>query len=142
MLFCTVIFCGCGDDSEKTVSLYLIDADGACVECTIRTNASDFAELLEEKKAELLVEYEISTYGMYITSICGWEMPESSYVEILVSFHSVEGNIMTFTDPESGYNSHYVCLNGAECDSAIVGASFLPVVDGETYVLKITTYSF
>ncbi len=144
MLVLSLVFaCGCvdkGDKVTKRVTVYLVDADGGSVECTINTTGETLEALLIEKQEELGIEYEDSTYGMYITSIRGWEMPSNGFVSILVSFDSVEGSSVKYTDAESVYNYHYVCQNGVECDSSLFGAAGLPIVNGATYVLIILTY--
>lgn len=137
----SLVLCGCGDKKvSKRVTIYLVDADRSAVECTAVTTGDNFADLLVEKQNELGIKYEDSAYGMYITSIRGWEMPANSFVSVLASFRTVEGSDAIYTDPSSQYNLHYVCMNGAECDSTLVGASSLPLVDGATYVLIIVRY--
>lgn len=73
----SLVLCGCGDKKvSKRVTIYLVDADRSAVECTAVTTGDNLADLLVEKQNELGIEYEDSAYGMYITSIRGWECPQ------------------------------------------------------------------
>ena len=142
ILTLTCILAGCPEETGgvKSVTVYLVNGENVR-EFTFETDAKNLGTLIRARNTELGISYQESTYGMYISSVKGWEIDfNTQFVSILVSFNTVAGDFMIYTDPASEYNVHYVCANGAECDSATVGTDSLPIVDGATYVIYLTYF--
>ena len=138
----TCVLAGCPQENGdiKSVTVYLVNGESV-QEFTFETDAKTLGTLIRARNTELGITYQESTYGMYITSVKDWEIDTNSqFVSVLVSFNKIEGDLMIYTDPASDYNVHYVCANGAECDSSTVGADSLPVVNGATYVLYLASF--
>ncbi|MEG1710645.1 MAG: hypothetical protein RR054_05605 [Clostridia bacterium] len=128
------------DNAVKNITLYLVNGENVTEYC-FKSKAADLGMLIDEHKTDLKAEWTESSMGKYLTAIGGWNIKsDSQYISILVSFNKIEGNYIIFTDPSSAYNTHYEAKNGAKCDSSTVGASSLPLVDGETYVLILLSF--
>ncbi len=100
-----------GVEGEKEVSLQVIvDKENINEEFTFQTDHEFFGELLEEEQETLKLSYdEHSTLGMMITGALGYEVDSSSeYFHILVN----------------GEDAEY-------------GASGIPLIDGDEYVLEL-----
>lgn len=118
------------DDSYKRVTIQIVDEEnGYSKTFYIRTNAASLAELIKEKD-EWGIIYEEGSWGMYIKGVNNSEVDSGHWVSILTS----DAN---YYDASSTYNDEYTAKNGVACISSSVGADYLALADGETYVIIV-----
>ena len=104
------LFLGGGQQGAKQVALTVTGADGETLyDDTVRTDVQTLGELLDEKE---LATFQDSSYGRYITGVCG-----------LVA-------------DEGAQQWWYIGING---EDAQVGADDLTIADGDSVVLTLKT---
>lgn len=122
------------DESYKTVTVEIVDeVNGYNKTFYIRTNAASLADLIDEKEEWRIIYSGSPHSNMYITGVNGITAPNGYWVSLLTSDTD-------YQDTASPYKTEYTAKNGALCITTPVGASSLPLVDGETYVIIVIAY--
>lgn len=131
----STLLSACGDGDAK-VKLLKNDEKLVVIEA-IETSGS-LEDALKELKADGKLDYESTTgeYGFYLVSINGY-VPDASKNEfwsIYTTLGEYEG--VSYSSVEFGVYEY----EGNSCASASYGISGLPLIEGEIYVLTISTY--
>ncbi len=122
------------DDSYKTVTIQIVDEEnGYDKTFNVRTNASSLADLIKDKEEWGILYTEDLVFGMFFTGVNDTEAPIGYWVSVLSSDEN-------YYDTSSSYNTEYTAKNGILCITTTVGASFLPLIHGEIYVIIVIPY--
>lgn len=142
-------FAGCGkqvkivstDDGKTKSAVFVASSD--VMELTVQTSLADYLEALQEKD-ELQYVAENSTYGLYITSVNG--QAESTDANgshgwswmVYTDLVTIEGDKAIYSNAEFGTYEY----EGKTLNSASYGISELPCVEGYTYALVYSEWSY
>ena len=123
---------------EKTVTVKIVNGENV-QSFTIDTNVLYFSDvfvlLVNEKKVS--AKYSYSAYGMYVTEIDGTAMTPTQYWAL---FSDVEDELVSALTSTSDFDKPYE-MDGKSYYSALVGASSMPCLDGQTYLWVLTDYA-
>lgn len=113
-----------GDDSSKNINIKIQTSENVILNEKFKTNAKTLEELLIElnQNKNIILEYQDSEYGMYITGLGKDE---------LFKENPSEGLYWTF---ESSNNK--VCLENEFCPAA----SSLEIADGDEFSFNLISY--
>ena len=125
-------------DGEKTVTVKIVNGENV-QSFTVETNVLYFSDvfvlLVNEKKVN--AKYSYSSYGMYVTEIDGAEMTQTQYWAL---YSDVEDELVSAITSTSDFDKPYE-IDGKSYYSALVGASGMPCLDGQTYLWVLTDYA-
>ncbi len=117
--------------TEKMIVMSIESSDG-------KANAFNALRSLQEQGV-IDFEYQDSTYGAYVTSING--KAEQILSSTLTSSEGYSWKFYT-SDREYAYDSPSVTFEGKVCGLSSLGASTLPVKEGEIYVWVYEYYHY
>jgi len=125
-------------DGDKTVTVKIVNG-GDVQSFTVETNVLYFSDvfvlLVNEKKVN--AKYSYSSYGMYVTEVDGTAMTATQYWAL---YSDVEDELVSALTSTSDFDKPYE-MDGKSYYSAIVGASGMPCLDGQTYLWVLTDYA-
>ncbi len=140
-----------GDDSQKTVSVYLLAPDcnsspDVLKSFEVTTTAANVHDLLLQLKGEKKISYAFSesSYGAYITSLGyydGETLTDMSYnasTQFIAVYHSIDRADLI----DYGQSSNFFDLATFNFKSSYAGISSLPVENGEAYAFMVNTFSW
>lgn len=135
MVALSMLLSACGD---RDVKVKLLKNDEKLVVIEAIDTGGSLEDALKELKADGKLEYDGSTseYGFYLNSINGY-VPDASKNEFWAIYTTLgEYEDVSYSSVEFGVYEY----NGKICASASYGISGMPLVEGEIYVLTISTY--
>ncbi|MBS5842964.1 MAG: hypothetical protein KIC77_05720 [Clostridiales bacterium] len=134
MLF---VFAACKNETSSDYSVILENMENLVVIEATKTDGS-LEDALKSLKENGELEYEGSTgdYGFYLTSVNGYipDVQKNEYWALYSTLGEYEG--VTYSDTEFGQYEY----NGKICAAASYGVSGMPLVEGELYVLAVSSY--
>ena len=137
MALTTIVFAACGSKTTQDgVSLLESRNRLVVIEATKTGGSLEDALKIFKEAGELDYSGSISEFGLYLTSVNGYEANASAneYWAIYSTLGEYGG--VTYSNPEYGTYEY----NGISCASASYGISGMPLVEGELYIITIATY--
>lgn len=124
--------CG-GDAAAKVVSA---TETAVVIQCSADGGTLEDALNVLQEAGELSYSGSSGEYGLYITEVNGRSADDASseYWAIYTTLGEADGVVYSSTE----YGSYD--YNGTVCASASYGASGLPMIEGEIYILALETY--
>lgn len=131
---CLFIFVSCVDSVSVKAEL-LEKSDKLVVIKAVETGGS-LEDALKALKNRGDLDYEgtVGDYGLYLSSLNGYEIKNNEFFAIYSTLGEYEG--VSYTDEVYGTYDY----EGHLCASASYGASGLPLVKDEIYVITVSTY--
>lgn len=135
MVALSMLLSACGDGDAKAK---LLKSDEQLIVIEAIATGGSLEDALKELKSDGKIDYESSTseYGAFLNSINGY-VPDASkneFCAIYTTLGEYEG--VSYSNVEFGVYEY----DGKTCASASYGISGIPLVDGEIYVITISTY--
>ena len=140
-VFACLALTACGNEP-----LIKVVSDGECVAFTAKssvitftdtTSVKDYMDALVEK-GELKYEGYNGEYGFYITSVEGKKEETGYFWSLYTDLVTIEGDSAVYSSAEWGIYD----LDGKTLNAASYGVSNLPCVEGYTYALVYSSYSY
>ena len=134
LLIAFAAFAGCTKDSIKGAKL--IEKGERLVVIEATETGGSLEDALAKFKEEKLLDYEsaMGDYGLYVKKLNGYTLENNEFVAIYTSLSEYDG--IAYSNTDWGTYEY----NGKTYDSATYGASGLPLIKGEIYILAISTY--
>ena len=135
MVALSMLLSACGDGDAK---VKLLKNDEKLVVIEAIDTGGSLEDALKELKADGKLDYEGSTseYGFYLVSINGY-IPDASKNEFWAIYSTLgEYEGVSYSSVEFGVYEY----EGKVCASASYGISGMPLIEGEIYILTISTY--
>lgn len=114
------------ESTERIVAIKALKTDNG-------TSLADALSSLKEQ-GKLDFEAEQGDYGLYFLSVNGYTPAGNEFWVIYTTLGEYEG--FTYSDATWGTYQY----KDKTCNSASVGASDLPLVEGELYILTVSAY--
>ena len=131
------IFTACESESPTESSDLLENTEKLVVIKASKTGGSVEDALKAYKEAgELEYEGDTGDYGFYLISVNGYvpDAQKNEFWALYTTLGEYEG--VTYSDTEFGEYEY----NGTVCASASYGISGMPLVEGELYILTVSSY--
>lgn len=135
MVALSLLLSACGDGDAK---IKLLKNDEKLVVIEAIDTVGSLEDALKELKADGKLDYEGSTseYGFYLVSINGY-IPDASKKEFWAIYTTLgEYKGVSYSSEEFGVYNY----ENKTCASASYGASGLPLVEGQLYIITISNY--
>lgn len=135
MMALSTILSACGDGNAKAK---LLKSDEKLIVIEAIATGGSIEDALKELKSDGEIDYEGSTseFGFYLNSINGYvpDVSKNEFWAIYTTLGEYEG--VSYSNVEFGVYEY----DGKECASASYGISGMPLVEGEIYIIAISTY--
>jgi hypothetical protein len=102
---------------------------------TEKTSLKDYLDALQ-KGGELVYGGKEGDYGFYIESVYGKKAEGNAFWAVYTDLVTLEGDDFVYSNADYGT----VTVGGKTLNSASVGVSSLPCVEGYTYAIVYSTY--
>ncbi len=146
LIACTVLaalaFTACGDpitgkdgNVKTTENSVAFTASQEVMNLTDSTSLKDYMDVLKNN-GELTFEGSNGDYGFFISSVNGKAASGNSFWGVYTDLVTIEGDDFVYSNAAWGT----VEIDGKTLNSASVGVSSLPCIDGYTYALVLSTY--
>lgn len=135
MVVVSMLLSACGDEDAK---VKLLNNDEKLVVIEAIASGGSLEDALKELKDDGKLNYDGSTseYGFYLISVNGY-MPDATKNEFWAIYTTLgEYKDVSYSSVEFGTYEY----DGKVCASASYGISGMPLVEGEIYILTISTY--
>ena len=133
---CALAAMACGEPTGVKVTL--VEAKEKLIVIRADSSYGALDDALKALKADGKISYEEQTgdYGSYITAIGGYtaDATKNEFVAIYSTLKEMDGVVYSTTE----YGSYE--YDGKTLGSASFGASGMPLIESELYILAIATY--
>lgn len=123
-------------DNETEVGAVLVESNQSLVVIQATATGGSVEDAIKKFKNEGDLDYDGTTdeYGLYVASVNGYTVTGNEYWAVYTSLGEYNG--VAYSDLSWGSYEY----DGVNCASASYGVTYLPLVEGEIYILAISTY--